>query len=202
MKQQFKDGSVLLTGEELRIALEATINRRGAYDIDCSFCRHEDDEEHCKGCTIADWETSCSCHISPPCSKCVGSKFESTPYLINYVHHKSHRDKWECFKGDEATFEKVEKIENSGLRLSAETLSTGEVAMYIDDGVERDYEIEICAKADFKQTMCKMVKKFLIPNKDDNTAPASGGSDERINREDNLKEDRRLEVGRGPLRVT
>ena len=171
MKQQFEDGSVLLTGEDMRIALEATINRRGVYDIDCSFCQHEGDEERCKGCTIIDWETSCSCHINPPCSKCVGSKFESSPFLINYVHHKSHRDKWECFKGDEATFKKLEEIESAGLRLSAETLSTGEIAMYIDDGIERDYEIEICAKADFKQAMCKMVKKFAIPNIEKDAAP-------------------------------
>lgn len=161
-KKEFEDGSVLLTGEDMRIALEASINHRGAYDRDCSFCQHEGDEDYCDGCTIADWETSCSCHINPPCGKCVGSKFEVSPYLINYTHHKNGKKKIECFKGDKETFKKLSEIESIGLSLSAETLSTGEIAMYIDDGIEKDYEIEICVKADFKQTMCKMIGKFQV----------------------------------------
>ncbi len=169
MKKKFEDGSVLLTGDELVIAMEAMINHRGAYEVDCSFCQYEGNEDYCKGCTITDWETSCSCHIDPPCSKCVGSKFELSLYLINYIHHVQKRERWECFKGDQITCEKLNEIESSGLRLSAETLSTGEIAMYVDDGVELDYEIEICVKADFKQTMCRMVNKFAI-----HTEPQNG----------------------------
>ncbi len=159
MRQEFKDGSVLLTGDDMARAMEAIINRRGAYEIECSFCIHENDEEYCDGCTIADTNYSCSCHINPPCSKCVGSKFEVSPYLINYEHIKGGRRKWECFKGTKETFEKLETIEALGLKLSAETLLTGEIAMYIEDGIEKDYEIEICKKKDFKQVMCEMIIK-------------------------------------------
>lgn len=165
-KQVFSDGSVLLTGKELEIALEAIINRRGSYDIDCSFCVHDGKDDYCEGCSILDRDRSCSCHINPPCGKCVDSKFEVSPYLINYEHitvtkdtkRKIHR--WECFKGDKEIFEKLEAIEKSGLKITAETLTTGEIAMYIEDGVEKDYEIEICFKADFKKTMCKMILSF------------------------------------------
>jgi hypothetical protein len=161
-RQEFKDGSVLLTGDDMIVALEASINHRDAYDIDCSFCKHDGDDEHCGGCTIAATNNSCNCHINPPCSKCVGSKFEASSYLINYIRCSKGRRKWECFKGDKELFDKVTTIENSGLQLSAEILSTGEVAMYIDDGMDCDENdaCEICNRKDFKQVMCKMIRNF------------------------------------------
>ena len=164
MRKEFKDGSVLLTGNEMIAALEKGYNRRDNYDVSCSFCEHEGNNEHCEGCTIADTDNSCSCHINPPCSKCVGSKFKVSPYLINYEHIKTGgkdgKRRWECFKGDKDIFEKLSAIEHIGLKLTTETLSTGGIAMYIEDGIERDYEIEICNKKDFKQVMCKMIKSF------------------------------------------
>lgn len=164
-KQIFADGSVLVIGDDMTKALEARWDRRGNHDISCSFCQHENnDDEYCEGCTIADWETSCSCHINPPCNKCVGSKFEVSPYLINYRHHKNGRTQWECFKGDKNLLDKVEEIKRSGLKLSAEVLSTGEVAMYIDDGEDCDINdsCEICQKKDFREVMTEMIKTFSI----------------------------------------
>ena len=170
MRQEFENGSVLLTGNDMIAAMEKDLNCRDNYDVSCSFCEHEGNDEHCDGCTILDTDYSCSCHINPPCSKCVGSKFEVTPYLINYEHivivkssSNISKKRWikECFKGDKDVFEKLEAIESlPALKLTAESLSTGEIAMYIEDGIERDYEIEICRKPDFKQTMRKMIMGF------------------------------------------
>jgi len=162
-RKEFENGSVLLTGNDMSVALEALINHRGAYEIDCSFCQHEGCDDYCDGCTIADHEHSCSCHINPPCSKCVGSKFEVSPYLINYMHHvQNGRKRWECFKANKATFDKVVAIESSGLHLSAETISTREIAMYIGDDIEKDYEIEVCKRSDFKKVMCEMIEKHQV----------------------------------------
>lgn len=162
MRQEFENGSVVLTGDDLTRSIEAMLNHRGAYDIDCSFCKHENNEDFCDGCTISDTNYSCSCHINPPCSKCVGSKFEVSEYLINYTNHKDGKKKWECFKAGEDIFDKATLIETSGLRLSAEILSTGEVAMYIDDGIDagENDAIEICERKNFKQIMCKMIKEY------------------------------------------
>ncbi len=159
-KKVFQDGSVLTTGQEMIDVLEALYNHRGAFDRTCDFCVHEDNTEgFCDGCSISDWELSCSCHINPPCQKCVESKFDVSPYLINYKNHKNGREKWECFKGDKELVDKLAEIESAGLILSAEILTTGEVAMYIDDGIDADENdsIEICQKREFKQTMCKMI---------------------------------------------
>ncbi len=161
-KKTFEDGTVLLTGDDMIAGLEALWNHRGSYDRDCSFCQNENNDDLCSECTVADFETSCSCHINPPCSKCIGSKFEVSPYLINYENHKNGRKQWECFKGDKDTFEKLKAIEKINRRLSAEILTTGEIAMYIDDGNDEDENevIEICSKAKFKATMCKMIMNF------------------------------------------
>ena len=160
-KQTFEDGSVLLTGKDMELAMEAMCNRRGRADVSCAFCVHEDDD-YCDGCTIPDTDHSCSCHINAPCSHCVGSKFEVSPYLINYKHHKNSNWKWECFKATVDIFEKTEAIERADFHLSAEILTTGERAMYIGNGIDPDFEIEICKRDDFKQRMCKMVMKFDI----------------------------------------
>ena len=162
-KQVFRDGSVLLTGKEFTIALEAVVNHRGAYDIDCSFCEHEDEEEYCEGCTIADTDHCCSCHISPPCSKCVGSKFEVSPYLINYIQHKNGRKRWQCFKASADVFNKLKLIEEADLHLSAEILTTNEAAMYVSSNHdEPDLEVEVCPRNEFKQVMCKMILELDI----------------------------------------
>jgi len=160
-KQIFADGSVLTTGKDMIATMEAMFNRRDAHDISCSFCVHEGNEEYCEGCTIADTDHSCSCHICPPCSKCVGSKFEVSPFLINYEQHKEGRKRWQCFKGDESVFAKLEAIEKTGFHLSAEILSTGEAAIYIDDG-SIDYEVEVCKRSEFKQKMRKMIMAFDV----------------------------------------
>lgn len=169
MRQEFKDGSVLCTGDDMIKALYAMFNRQGGYDTDCSFCIHENCEgeeydEHCEPCTIRNTDYSCSCHINPPCSKCVGSRFEVTPYLIDYKHIRTGgKRRWESFKGNEESYNKLIKIMGMGLLLTAETLTTGEIAIYIEgieDGVRLDFAIEICTKPEFKEAMCKMIMGY------------------------------------------
>ena len=169
-RQEFKDGSVLCTGDDMIKALEAMWNRQGGYDRDCSFCIHENCEgekydENCEPCTIRNTDYSCSCHINPPCSKCVGSNFEVTPYLIDYKHiaSGSGNRRWESFKGNEETYNKLMRIMGMGLLVTAETLSTGVIAMYIEgieDGVRLDLEIDLCEKPEFKEAMRKMIMGF------------------------------------------
>ena len=165
-KKVFADGSVLLTGQEMIDSLEALYNHRGSFDRDCSFCRYDTYEnEHCDGCSISNTDRSCSCHINPPCSKCVDSAFEVSPYLINYqACKKGGKRQWQCFRGDKETFDKLTEIEKTKFKLTAEILSTGEVTMYIDDDIEASkYDmIEICNKKDFKQTMLKMIMDFKL----------------------------------------
>jgi len=163
-RKEFGNGSVLLTGDDMIAALEAAMNRRGAHEIDCDFCQHEGDDEYCYGCSIAGNDYSCSCHINAPCSKCVDSKFEVSPYLVNFLHHKEGKKRWQCFKADKNIFDKATAIENIGLEISAEIICTGEVAMFIDDGVEAGKNdcIEICSRKDFKAVMCRMIESFQI----------------------------------------
>ena len=165
-KKTFADGSVLLTGQEMTDCLLAAINCRGNFDRECSFCRYENtDDERCDDCSIADMDRSCSCHINPPCGKCTESRFEESPYLINY---KVGTRKWQCFKGDKETFDKLTEIEKTDFELSAEILSTGKAAMYIGDPIYDDIDcaeskmIEICQRKDFKETMCKMIMEFKV----------------------------------------
>ena len=162
-KQVFRDGSVLLTGQDMIEALEASYNHCGAHDTDCSFCKHEDDEKYCKGCTIADADHCCSCHINPPCSYCVGSKFEVSPYLINYKQHENGRKRWQCFKATKDVFDKLKLIEEADLHLSAEILTTNEAAMYVSSNHdEPDLEIKVCPRNEFKPVMCKMILELDI----------------------------------------
>lgn len=90
--------------------------------------------------------------------------------MINYEYHNKIQGKikirWECFAGTKEVFDKLKLIEKNGLKLSAETLSTGEIAMYIDDGVEvgDNDSIEICVKGNFKAVMSGMILGWEDPN--------------------------------------
>jgi hypothetical protein len=168
-RQTFKGGSVLMTGDDMMAALEAAYNRRGLYETECSYCIHEDSsdaeyDEFCEGCSISDTDLSCSCHINPPCSKCVESAFEPSSNLVNYQQHKNGKKKWECFKADKEVCDKLQLIEDAKLELSAEILTTGEVAIYIDDGIDfgNNEAIEICERVKYKQVMCKMIMDYSI----------------------------------------
>ncbi|MBN2591613.1 MAG: hypothetical protein JXA96_17235 [Sedimentisphaerales bacterium] len=159
-KKEFVDGTILLTGEDAMIAFKSIYTNKGAYKRNCSFCKHEGNDEYCTGCSVLNSNNCCSCHINAPCDWCINCKFDVSPYLINYENIKGGgKRRWECFKGNKDVFEKLENIEKSGLKLTAETLTTGEIAMYIED-IEKDYEIEICEKADFKTKMCEMILGF------------------------------------------
>lgn len=51
-------------------------NLRGEINmtVDCGLCKYRN-TDICLECTV--WnDEGCSCHISPPCSTCVNSKFE------------------------------------------------------------------------------------------------------------------------------
>lgn len=164
MKKTFNDGSVLLTGEDMRIALEAVLNRRGRYDRTCHFCLHEGDENYCLECSALDTDRCCSCHLNAPCSWCISLKFEVSPYLLNYRHYKQHRKKWECIKGDKESFEKLERIEAAGFSLAAETLRMGEISITIEDD-QQDYEFEICQKQAFLEGIRKIIMSFDLNTK-------------------------------------
>jgi hypothetical protein len=164
-KQTFKDGSTLLTGNDMQRALEAMLNRRGAYDIDCSFCVHEYVEDICDECSIGT-DMSCSCHINPPCSKCERSSFEVTPYLLNFEQHEKGSKKWHCIKGDKETYNKLAEIENLGFHISTEILQTNEIALYIEDG-NIDYEIEISGRnrAELRKKLKALIMNFSLSTK-------------------------------------
>ena len=163
--EKFKDGSVLYTGSDMSKALLASVNKRNNYRMSCDFCIHNGKDEECDGCSLSDGESlNCSCHINPPCSRCVNLKFEPTPYLINFHnYHGQGRRKWECFPTTKEVFEKFKLIEDDGLALSAEILQTGEIAIYLgryfDD---KDEIIEICEKVLFKQTATKIIQDFKL----------------------------------------
>ena len=158
--KQFENGSFLVAGRDLENYL---LNRRNKYSVDCKFCSHEDEKDNliCDECSILGDE-SCSCHINPPCSKCENSRFEVSPHLINYKHYKDGKWRWECFKSNEDVFDKFKKIEESGMILSAETITTGEIVIYLglDDDVEEE-EIKICSE---KKYFKEEVEKMIIEN--------------------------------------
>ena len=167
MIQKFDNGSVLYTGDDLEKAFERMYNIRNNYDKSCDFCIHDEDSEECENCSIPN-DLSCSCHINPPCSKCVDSRFEPTDCLINFKNYHQSGDgkskwKWECFPTTEKVYEKFCAIEKSGFEMSAEILQTGEIAIYLGHVLSNDEIIEICKKVQFKITATKMIEEFIVP---------------------------------------
>ncbi len=157
---KFPSGSVLYTGQDMRDVLDKA-NKRNDYSTECSYCLHDGkDDDFCSDCSLLSGDMGCSCHIMPPCAKCTDSRFEVTPYLINYKHFKDGKSPWECYRADEKTFKKFELIEAEGFYANAETLTTGDVALYLTKG-EYD-EIEICRKVEFKNRMSKLINDFNI----------------------------------------
>ncbi len=157
--QKFKNGSVLYTGKDIGDAIYKALNKRNKFDRECSFCIHEG-EDFCDDCSLFTGDLACSCHINPPCSICTDSRFEVSPYLINYKHFKNGKRPWECYRADEKTFKKLGAIEAEGFYANAETLGTGEIAMYITKGEYDD--INICKKIEFKTKMSEFINNFDI----------------------------------------
>lgn len=160
MKQIFEDGSILITGDEdiRKSFYKMFYGSKPGFDgyerNKCEYCIHQDcDEkeydEFCDVCSVNKFETVCSCHINPPCEFCVNSRFEVTPFLINYrVYFQDNgkqRKKWETIKGDEKHYNLYKKYLAMGIELSCETLITGEIALYL--GGE---DLKICDKYSFK----------------------------------------------------
>ena len=164
MKTEFKDGSVLLTGNDMIDALSRVYNHRDNYNHkDCNFCiyQHGDNVE-CDDCSVYDGERGCSCHINPPCSFCIDNHFEPSVNLINYKHIRNGgKWKWECFKSTEEVKNKLDIIENSGLHLNCETLQTDEIVVYLSN-TDEDEIIEICNKTNFKSTVVKIINDYEI----------------------------------------
>jgi hypothetical protein len=165
MIQNFENGSTLITGDDFFEHLFNIMNNKNNYDTDCSFCNVEYDpnNERCEDCSIPKG-LSCSCHINPPCIKCENSKFEVSPFLINYKRYKAGgKTVWECFKSNKKTFLKLNEIEERGFELNAETLTTGEISICITDlDEEMDIAIEICEKINFKDCVTKLINEFEI----------------------------------------
>ena len=156
--KHFKNGSVLFTGNDMYEAVMRSFSRRNNYTKSCDFCIHEEDSEECDGCSLLTEGLCCSCHINSPCSYCVDSKFEPTPYLINYKNYKDGRAQWECFPSTKEIFNKFEALEKEGFILHAEILTTGEVAIYLKYVFEEyDRVIKICRKVEFKSAAQKMI---------------------------------------------
>lgn len=161
----FKDGSVLYTGDDIYKHFERCWNKRDNYQTSCNYCKHEN-SERCEECSIPSG-ISCSCHLTPPCSKCVNNGFEPTKHLINYENYSAYKmkgskakPKWECFPTTKEIFEKFTKLEKAGLRLSAEILNTGEIVIYLGKPYDdKNEKIEICEKLKFKSVAEKMIKK-------------------------------------------
>jgi hypothetical protein len=158
--KKFEDGTVLYTGNDMVEALYKSLNKRDNYDRECSFCVHEG-SGFCDDCSLVTGDLACSCHINPPCSKCTDSRFEVSPYLINYKHFKDGKSPWECYRADEKTFKKLELIEAEGFYSNAETLRTDEIALYITTKGEYD-DIHICKKTEFKTKMSEFINNFNI----------------------------------------
>jgi hypothetical protein len=160
---KFDNGSILATGDNIYDFLFA--NKRNGYKRRCDFCRHNN-TDICESCSRQDGERSCSCHINPPCEFCEKDAFEVTDYLINFKNYFPRRKEgfdWETFPSNKEVFDKYAKIENGGYVLSAEILSTGEIAIYLDRDLDEENEhalLEICKKHDFKSVAEKMIMNF------------------------------------------
>lgn len=167
MIEKFKDGSTLVTGDDFTKHLHKMLNKRNGYDKNCSFCKHEGDER-CGDCSFENTDISCSCHISPPCYKCVNSAFEPTQYLVNYkryVENGNGKWRWKCFRSDKNTWEVFNKMESDGWELSAETLTNGVIAIYLEKNIDEIEEIELCGKkVEFKNTVIKFIDKVNTKN--------------------------------------
>ncbi len=162
--ETFKDGSVLYTGNDIYKHFEKIWNKRNNYIENCDFCKYNNkDDDRCNECSIAKG-LSCSCHISPPCSKCVNNGFEPTEYLINYENCYGKKREWECFPSTKEVFDKFNLIEKEGYRMSAEILTTGEICVYLDkDPFEGEKDnLEICKKQEFKKVATKMIIDFKL----------------------------------------
>lgn len=158
--KRFENGTVIYTGKDMEDALYKALNKRNNYDRECSFCVHDSKDDFCGDCSLLSGDLACSCHINPPCSKCTDSRFEVSPYLINYKHFKDDKNLWECYRADEKTFKKLELIEAEGFYANAETLTTGEIAIYI---TKREYDdIIICRKVEFRIKMSEFINRFNI----------------------------------------
>lgn len=154
----FDDETKLITGDDI---LRYMGDRRNCYEINCSFCRHSTDDPECEKCTVKNSNTCCSCHLCAPCSYCVGSHFEPSPYLLNYRHYKNGRHPWECIRGNKEAFNKLALIEKAGFSLSAETLTTGLISITVEDD-NYDYDFEICEKQCFLEALLTLIEKFDV----------------------------------------
>lgn len=165
---KFKDGSVLATGKDIYDMLLP--NRRNGYKKECAYCIHRDEKSLCDDCSRNGGDSCCSCHINPPCSFCERDAFEPTSLLINFKNYSAktnhRRWSWETFPvTDVKVIEKMKTIEDNGYVLSAEILSTGEIAIYLDfdnESLGEEDSIEICEKVRFKETAIKMINTFKV----------------------------------------
>ena len=159
--ETFDDGTVLITGDDFKRYMMG--NRKCVIAPLCELCIHDGDDEYCyeedSECSMKDFERSCSCHINAPCGKCENSHFEESPYIIHYkdfIRGGQGKWAWACFKSDKETFEAYKKLEERGLKLTKEILTTGYASVCVEAPAD-DVQIELCSPVDYKKAFSKII---------------------------------------------
>lgn len=50
---------------------------KNGYRLICMECKHAQNEKYCSNVNCSHlWQKGCSCHINPPCGKCLNNHFE------------------------------------------------------------------------------------------------------------------------------
>ena len=78
MIQRFDDGTKLITGNDFDELMGKVLNLPDGKKFGCAECKYAEEKDYCDDIDCSHlWDgASCSCHINPPCSKCVNNAFE------------------------------------------------------------------------------------------------------------------------------
>ena|ERR1035437_1519837 len=157
--QKFKDGAILMTGDDMWNFL---MGDRTLALPSCEICSNKDDEL-CPDCSMNDTDRSCSCHINPPCSKCIDNHYERSPYAVDYLLYGATGKTWHGFIASEQTYGKWKEFKKQGYFLNIEIMQmTGEAVLYLTKSDE-DIVIEICEKKGINNGFEKILQNYSIP---------------------------------------
>jgi hypothetical protein len=154
--QEFKDGSKLVTGDDVYDYLMSGHNCNHT----CEFCKYEDTGDlKCEECT-GQTDMSCSCHINPPCVKCENNAFELSGNIVDFFEFANGYKSKKSIKINKGLFDKFLPYKND-YQLSVEIISTGEKVFYVSDYKE-DIVIEIMeADTSFSVGINLVLDKFI-----------------------------------------
>ena len=78
MDKTFADGTRLISGEHFTAWAKGISALPKGRKVGCANCLHVDNPDYCKSedCSMQWPDSSCSCHISPPCARCVSMAYE------------------------------------------------------------------------------------------------------------------------------